>query len=153
MIKNELIIDDKKLDGLKSLGPIAVLMGGHASEREISLESGQAVFDCLMSMGFTVVIIDTASHAIASLQAIKPVFAFIALHGRGGEDGTIQAVLESLSIPYTGSAVLGSALAMDKVRTKNVWQGLSLPTPKYLRLTEHSDLLEVLEYLGWSSIC
>lgn len=148
MIKNELIIDDKKLDGLKSLGPIAVLMGGHASEREISLESGQAVYDSLLAMGFNVVKIDTASHAIASLQAIKPVFAFIALHGRGGEDGTIQAVLESLSIPYTGSAVLGSALAMDKVRTKNVWQGLSLPTPKYLRLTEHSDLLEVLEYLG-----
>ena len=149
MTKNELIIDDKKLERLKSLGSIAVLMGGHASEREISLESGQAVFDSLSSMGFNVVKIDTASHAIASLQAINPVFAFIALHGRGGEDGSMQAVLESLSIPYTGSAVLGSALTMDKVRAKNVWQGLSLPTPrKYLRLTEQSDLPEVLEYLG-----
>ena len=83
MIKNELIIDDKKLDGLQSLGPIAVLMGGHASEREISLESGQAVYDSLLAMGFNVVKIDTASHAIASLQAIKPVFAFIALNSPG----------------------------------------------------------------------
>ena len=148
MTKNELIIDDKKLDELKELGPIAVLMGGHASEREISLKSGQAVYDSLLSMGFNVVKIDTESRVIASLQAIKPVFAFIALHGRGGEDGIMQAVLESLLIPYTGSAVLGSALAMDKVRAKNVWKGLSLPTPKYLRLTEQSDLLEVLKYLG-----
>ena len=148
MVKNELIIDERKLDKLRSLGPIAVLMGGNASEREVSLESGQAVFDSLQSMDFDVVKIDTSSHAIESLQAIKPAFAFIALHGRGGEDGTIQAVLESLSIPYTGSTVLGSALAMDKVRAKNVWRGLSLPTPKYLSLTEDSDLVDVLEYLG-----
>tara|TARA_B100001093_G_scaffold512445_1_gene582306 strand:+ start:444 stop:1409 length:966 start_codon:yes stop_codon:yes gene_type:complete len=148
MKKNELIIDDTKLDALKSLGPIAVLMGGNASEREISLESGQAVFDSLLSMGFDAVKIDTESQAITSLQTIKPVLAFIALHGRGGEDGTMQAVLESLSIPYTGSAVLGSALAMDKVRAKNVWRGLSLPTPKYLSLTEDSDFVEVLEDLS-----
>ena len=115
MTKNELIIDDKKLDELKELGPIAVLMGGHASEREISLKSGQAVYDSLLSMGFNVVKIDTASRVIVSLQAIKPVFAFIALHGRGGEDGSMQAVLESLLIPYTGSAVLGSALALSLI--------------------------------------
>lgn len=142
-----LFIDDKKIDELKNAGTIAVLMGGNASEREISLESGQAVFKSLQSMGFEVVIIDTVNNAIESLQAVKPVFAFIALHGRGGEDGTIQAVLESLSIPFTGSAVLGSALAMDKVRAKNVWRGLSLPTPHYVSLHKGSNLSEVLKTL------
>lgn len=148
MINNDLLNDYKSLASLKGLGPIAVLMGGTASERKISLESGQAVFNSLESMGYETVIVDTATDTIECLQLIKPVFAFIALHGRGGEDGTVQAVLELLSIPFSGSAVLGSALAMDKVRTKNVWRGLSMPTPHYLCLSDTSDLTQVLAELS-----
>ena len=106
------------VDALKINGRVAVLMGGNAAEREVSLASGNAVIASLTSMGVDVVAIDTAGDVIADLQAAKPNFAFIALHGKGGEDGTMQALLEKMNIPYSGSRVLGSALAMDKVRSK-----------------------------------
>lgn len=129
-------------------GKVAVLMGGNASERDVSLESGNAVLSSLKKMGVDVVEIDTAVDVVAALQAVKPDFAFIALHGKGGEDGTMQGLLEKLAIPYSGSDVLGSALAMDKVRSKNVWRGLSLPTPAYQLLDSNSDFEAVLAELN-----
>ncbi len=136
------------VDALKINGRVAVLMGGNAAEREVSLASGNAVIASLTSMGVDVVAIDTAGDVIADLQAAKPNFAFIALHGKGGEDGTMQALLEKMNIPYSGSRVLGSALAMDKVRSKNIWRGLSLPTPAFACLDATSDFDAVLTTLG-----
>jgi len=136
------------VDALKINGRVAVLMGGNAAEREVSLASGNAVIASLTSMGVDVVAIDTAGDVIADLQAAKPNFAFIALHGKGGEDGTMQALLEKMNIPYSGSRVLGSALAMDKVRSKNIWRGLSLPTPAFACLDATSDFDAVLAMLG-----
>ena len=135
-------------DNLTINGRVAVLMGGNAAERDVSLASGKAVTASLEAMGVDVVAIDTAGNVIADLQAASPDFAFIALHGKGGEDGTMQALLEKMTIPYSGSGVLGSALAMDKVRSKNVWRGLSLPTPAFACLDATSDFDAVLENLG-----
>ena len=109
--------DMQAADALSNMqGRIAVLMGGNTSEREISLTSGAAVVDALKRLGADVIAIDTAADVVDTLQTVRPDFAFLALHGRGGEDGTVQALLEMLAIPYSGSGVLGSSLAMDKVR-------------------------------------
>ena len=140
--------ENNSVDNLTINGRVAVLMGGNAAERDVSLASGKAVTESLEAMGVDVVAIDTAGNAIADLQAASPDFAFIALHGKGGEDGTMQALLEKMTIPYSGSGVLGSALAMDKVRSKNVWRGLSLPTPAFACLDATSDFDAVLENLG-----
>ena len=140
--------ENNSVDALKINGRVAVLMGGNAAEREVSLASGNAVTASLASMDVDVIAIDTAGDVIADLQAAKPDFAFIALHGKGGEDGTMQALLEKMAIPYSGSGVLGSALAMDKVRSKNVWRGLSLPTPEFACLEATSDFDAVLTMLG-----
>ena len=115
----------------KLQGEIAVLMGGTASEREISLQSGAAVLQGLRELDLPAVGIDTADDVIGTLQRSSPALAFIAVHGAGGEDGKLQAVLEYLGVPYTGSGVLASALAMDKLRSKHIWRGLGLPTPAY----------------------
>jgi D-alanine-D-alanine ligase len=112
-------------------GKVAVLMGGTSAEREVSLQTGEAVFAALQRKGVEVELIDTKYDYITKLQEGNFARAFIALHGRGGEDGTIQGLLECLNIPYTGSNVLGSALAMDKVRSKRVWQSLGLATPPF----------------------
>ncbi len=130
-------------------GPIAVLMGGTGSEREVSLQSGAAAVASLRSMGVDVVSIDAVGDDVAAaLQKVNPGFAFIALHGKGGEDGVIQALLRDLSIPYSGSKVQASALCMDKVRSKNVWRGLSLPTPDFVRLNSDTNFTEILDQLG-----
>ena len=105
-----------------ALGKIAVLMGGTSAERAVSLKSGQAVYTALQQSGADVIAIDVQAHAIEQLTNVDFDVAFIALHGRGGEDGTIQGVLEWLNKPYTGSGVMASALAMDKWRTKLIWQ-------------------------------
>ena len=141
-------VKNNAVDMPKINGRVAVLMGGHAAEREVSLASGNAVIDCLKAMDVDVVGIDTANNVVEALQSANPDFAFIALHGKGGEDGTMQALLEKLSIAYSGSGVLGSALAMDKVRSKNVWRGLSLSTPAFACLSEASDFDAVLADLG-----
>jgi len=113
------------------LGKVAVLTGGNSIERDASLQTGQLVFDALQRKGIDAVLIDTRDDYIGALQAGNFDRAFIALHGRTGGDGTIQGLLECLNIPYTGSKVLGSALAMDKVRSKRIWQGLGLATPPF----------------------
>jgi D-alanine-D-alanine ligase len=115
----------------ESLGRVAVIMGGTSAERAVSLKSGQAVLDGLLRKGVDAFKLDY-SGSIDDLTKNMPFDrAFLALHGRGGEDGTIQGVLDTLGIPYSGSGVMGSAIAMDKARTKYLWQGMNLPTPKF----------------------
>ncbi|OPX56113.1 D-alanine-D-alanine ligase [Oceanospirillum multiglobuliferum] len=129
---------------------VAVLYGGTSAEREVSLKSGRAVIAALESVSIDVfgIDIDTKSNWLQQLQTASFDIAFLALHGRGGEDGTIQGLLDCLNIPYTGSGVLGSALAMDKLKTKQIWQTLGLPTPAYRVVESCTDLAEVWETLS-----
>ena len=114
---------------------IAVLMGGTSAEREVSLMSGAAVLAGLREMGIDAHGVDTRDVSALDLKAQGFAKAFIALHGRGGEDGTLQAVLEFLQLPYTGSGVMASAITMDKLRSKLLWQGRGLPSGKFVWLT------------------
>jgi len=134
--------------GAKNFGRVALLMGGTSAEREISLRSGQAVLAALRRQGIDVVPIDPKTGLLAQLSAERFDRVFIALHGRGGEDGTVQGLLEYLDLPYTGSGVLGSALAMDKLRTKQIWQALNLPTPAYVQVEHERDLNAALARIG-----
>lgn len=111
---------------------IAVLYGGTAAEREVSLKSGRAVLEALASLGVAAEGIDTAQLDIAALRRFDA--AFIAVHGRGGEDGSLQGLLESIGLPYTGSGVMASAIGMDKIRTKLLWHACGLPTPRFRAL-------------------
>jgi D-alanine-D-alanine ligase len=129
-------------------GKVAVLMGGHSSERQISLQSGEAVCAALLRKGIDAIAIDTAQDVVNKLTQTHFERAFVILHGRGGEDGTIQGLLEYLKIPYTGSGVLGSALAMDKCRTKQLWQGMGLPTPPFVHLHAQSDFAKISAQIG-----
>lgn len=129
-------------------GKIAVLMGGHSAERKISLKSGAAVLQALLRKGVDAHGIDVEESILERLSAGKFDRVFIALHGRGGEDGGLQGALEILHLPYTGSGVLGSALAMDKVRSKQLWQGIGLPTADFVVLNEKMDLAQVVTTLG-----
>lgn len=129
-----------------SFGKVAVLLGGRSAEREVSLKSGHAVLAALQSSGVDAQAFDPTERELAELKAFDRVF--IALHGRYGEDGTIQGALELMGIPYTGSGVLASALAMDKWRTKLVWQAAGVPTPRYAMLAEHTDFEQVVAELG-----
>lgn len=129
-------------------GKVAVLFGGLSSEREISLQTGAAVLAALRRQGVDVHPVDVDKDVVARLAAGGFARAFIALHGRGGEDGVIQGALESLNMPYTGSRVLGSALSMDKVRCKQLWQYHGLPTPDFKYIATEQDLEHVPEALG-----
>ncbi|HSD39270.1 MAG TPA: D-alanine--D-alanine ligase [Rhodocyclaceae bacterium] len=129
-------------------GKVAVLMGGNSAEREISLISGKAVLAALQSKGVDAHAFDPAEHSIWDLKTQGFARAFIALHGRFGEDGTLQGALEALGIPYTGSGVMASALAMDKWRTKLVWLAAGVPTPRFHMLTPESDFQSVMQDLG-----
>jgi D-alanine-D-alanine ligase len=132
----------------KDFGKVAVLMGGHSSEREISLLSGNAVLAALRRRGVDAHAFDPAERPLDDLKREGFVRAFIALHGRYGEDGIVQGALELLGIPYTGSGVLASALAMDKWRTKLIWQAVGIPTPRYALLTDASDSEALVRELG-----
>lgn len=129
-------------------GKVAVLMGGRSAEREISLMSGNGVLKALRSKGVDAHAFDPVERNLNMLLKEKYQRAFIALHGRFGEDGTVQGVLEWLGIPYTGSGVLASALCMDKLRTKRIWQSEGLPTPAYVLLEEKTDFPAVARKLG-----
>ncbi len=130
-------------------GRVAVLFGGTSAEREISLLTGQAVLDALLQRGVDAVAVDPAAGLQAQLSAGAVDRAWIALHGRGGEDGTIQGLLSVLGIPYTGSGVLGCALAMDKLRTKQLFAGCGLPTPDCVELRGPEDFAAVGTDLGY----
>jgi len=130
------------------LGKVAVLMGGLSGEREISLRSGTGVLDALQRKGVDVIAFDPASRPLQELVDEGVARVFIALHGRFGEDGTVQGALELLGIPYTGSGVLASSLAMDKIMTKRVWAQAGLPTPRFRLLDAASDPVSVVDDLG-----
>jgi D-alanine-D-alanine ligase len=119
---------------VKALGKVAVLMGGTSAERQISLMSGAGVLEALQSQGVDAHAFDPAERELVDLKREGYARCFIALHGRHGEDGTVQGALELLRIPYTGSGVMASAIAMDKVMTKRVWIAEGLPTPRYVWL-------------------
>jgi len=127
---------------------VAVLFGGKSAEREVSLKSGAAVLAALQRSGVDAHAFDPAVQNLQALRDEGYERAFIALHGRFGEDGTVQGALELLGIPYTGSGVLASALGMDKWRTKLVWQAAGLPIPAYELLTAASDFDAVVQRLG-----
>jgi D-alanine-D-alanine ligase len=129
-------------------GKVAVLLGGRSAEREVSLKSGNAVLAALRRRGVDAHPFDPADQGVEALKQQGFERVFIALHGRFGEDGTVQGALELMGIPYTGSGVLASALAMDKWRTKLVWQAMGLPIPDYALLDEGSDFAAVEATLG-----
>jgi D-alanine-D-alanine ligase len=141
-----------KVERAADFGKVAVLMGGTAAEREVSLRSGQAVFAALRNQGIDAVAIDVTASPIDALSQGQFDRVFNIIHGRGGEDGVLQAVLQVLGLPYTGSGVLASALSMDKLRTKLCWQGLGLPTPRWFVLRELADVDLCITALGFPVI-
>ncbi|MBS0544130.1 MAG: D-alanine--D-alanine ligase [Proteobacteria bacterium] len=133
---------------MKRFGKVAVLFGGDSAEREVSLMSGRAVLAALQGAGVDAHAFDPAERDLHILKEEGYDRVFIALHGRGGEDGTVQGALELMGIPYTGSGVMASALSMDKWRTKLVWLAAGLPTPRYAILDADSDWDAVARELG-----
>jgi D-alanine-D-alanine ligase len=136
----------------RALGRVAVLMGGSSAEREVSFMSGRGVLAALLSQGVDAFAFDPSERDLAELKREGVARVFVALHGRHGEDGTVQGALELLGIPYTGSGVLASAIALDKVMTKRVWVAEGLPTPRWVRLDpdrqRREDLRTVPDDLG-----
>lgn len=128
---------------------VAVLLGGNSAERAVSLNSGEAVYQALLKANINVVKIDTQNNLLQQLDQHQPDIAFIALHGPGGEDGTIQGLLEFHGLPYTGSGVKASAICMDKWRTKLIWQGLGLATPKFIQANDYEELVQFSEQVGF----
>lgn len=135
-----------------AFGRVAVLFGGKSAEREVSLKSGNAVLQALLSAGVDAFGIDVGDDLLQRLTGEKIDRAFIVLHGRGGEDGSMQGLLECAGVPYTGSGILASALAMDKLRTKQVWQSLGLPTPRHAVLASAEDCRAAAAALGFPLI-
>lgn len=133
---------------VKALGRVGVLFGGDSSEREVSIMSGTGVLEALKRRGVDAHAFDPGRQSIAELAAAKFDRVFIALHGRGGEDGTIQGVLELLKIPYTGSGVQASSVAIDKVMTKKIWSASELPTPDWEMGQADTDWKRVVAELG-----
>ena len=149
-------MSDQLTTTVAELGRVAVIFGGTSSEREVSLKSGQAVLQGLLRCGVDVFPLDLGGQeGVSPLQQLQGESfdrAFLILHGPGGEDGTLQGVLEYLGKPYTGSGVAASAIGMDKLRTKQLWLGAGLPTPEFARLDEGCDLDEVASRLGFPMI-
>lgn len=132
----------------QSLEKVVVVYGGTSAEREVSLKSGAAVLEALQRKGVNACGYDPLDNGLVGLEQLAPSLVFVALHGRGGEDGTLQGALELLDIPYTGSGVLASALGMDKQRTKQVWSAVGLPTPESIMLEATAEWSVVVEQLG-----
>ncbi|RPE79522.1 D-alanine--D-alanine ligase [Vulcaniibacterium tengchongense] len=133
-----------------AFGRVAVLMGGTSAEREVSLDSGRNVLEALRARGVDAFAVDGIPALIDAIRAGKVDRVFNILHGNkgGGEDGVLQGLCEALGVPYTGSGVLGSALSMDKIRTKQVWLSVGLPTPRYVRLAKGDDVHAAARSLG-----
>ncbi len=129
-------------------GKVAVLMGGLSAEREISLQSGNAVLTALQNKGVDAFAVDVGENIINELDKGNYQRAFIVLHGRGGEDGTMQGLLEIMRLPYTGSGVMASSIAMDKLKTKQIWQAMGLPTPGFFIVDSQQSCEQALETLG-----
>ena len=137
---------------LTHFGRVAVLYGGTSSEREISLLTGAAIIQALELLGVETVAIDIKENALDAIAKANVDRAFIALHGPGGEDGTLQGALEYLKIPYTGSGVMASALAMDKLRCKQLWKGIGLATTDFAALNQDTDWQATMNQLGGSVV-
>lgn len=129
-------------------GRVAVMYGGCSEEREISLQSGQAVLSALQASGVDAFGIDLAENMLEQIESAAMDRAFLALHGVGGEDGHIQALLDDLNIPYTGSGVAASSLAMDKLKSKQIWVGTGMSTAPFTELNEQTDWQTCIEALG-----
>ena len=138
----------KRVSDAKEFGRVAVLMGGTSSEREVSLNSGANVLEALLARSVDAKAVDGIPALVEVLQQKKFDRVFNILHGGDGENGVLQGLLEALGVPYTGSDVLGSALTLDKIRTKQVWLSLGLPTPRYLRLAKGEDVHLAARSLG-----
>jgi D-alanine-D-alanine ligase len=136
----------------EDFGCVGVLMGGNSAERAISLKSGAAVYEALIALGVNVQAIDVCDDILESIKTYPIDRVFNIMHGRGGEDGILQGVLNVLGLPYTGSGVLASALAMDKLRTKLCWRGANLPTPNWHVLENEIDLDACADALGFPMI-
>ncbi len=141
-----------RITNAKDFGRVAVLMGGAAAEREVSLRSGKAVLEALLSRGVDAVGLDVGGNPVEPLLESRYDRVFNIIHGRGGEDGVVQGALEAMGIPYTGSGVLASALAMDKLRTKLCWLGAGLPTPRWMLLEQPEDIDRCAKELGFPLI-
>ena len=138
----------RRIKDAAAFGQVAVLMGGASAEREISLMTGKAVLDALVSRGVNAAAFDPASHPLTELVTAGCERVWIALHGPGGEDGAVQGALEWLGLPYTGSGVLGSALGMDKLRTKRLAQAAGVGTPRWIELNGAADCERAVAELG-----
>jgi D-alanine-D-alanine ligase len=136
----------------KEFGRVAVLYGGRSAEREVSLDTGRAVLDALLARGVDAVGWDPAEHSLCDLATAGFDRVWIALHGPGGEDGAIQGALQWLGLPYTGSGVMASALAMDKVRSKRVFDAAGIPTPDYAIVRNRSHAVLAAEDFGYPLI-
>lgn len=132
----------------RALGKVAVLMGGASAEREVSLMSGRGVLQALRSRGVDAHAFDPAHNDLGELRRGGYARCFIALHGRHGEDGTVQGALELLGIPYTGSGVMASSISMDKIMTKRIWRAEGLPTPDWRLVASAEETMEALQALG-----
>jgi D-alanine-D-alanine ligase len=154
LLQTEVCIVGEKLNEktAQDFGTVAVLMGGNAAEREVSLRSGAAVHAALIARGVDAVAVDVKDNVIDTLAKLKVDRIFNIIHGRGGEDGVLQAILDVLNVPYTGSGVLASALAMDKLRTKLCWRGANLPTPNWFVLKNENDIDACINELGFPII-
>jgi D-alanine-D-alanine ligase len=138
-----------RFDDAARFGRVAVLLGGVSSEREVSLNSGQNVLDALLSRGVQAFAVDGIPALIEAIRAGKVDRVFNILHGGDGENGVLQGLLQSLGVPYTGPGVLGSALTMDKIRTKQVWEAAGLPTARFERIPAGGDLAAAARALGF----
>jgi D-alanine-D-alanine ligase len=142
------VLPPLRVDDPALFGRVAVLMGGDSSEREVSLDSGRNVLDALRGRGVDANAVDGVPNLIRELQDRQFDRVFNILHGGAGESGVLQGLLEAMAVPYTGSGVLGSALALDKIRSKQVWLTLGLSTPRYLRLAKGDDVHAAARELG-----
>ncbi len=141
-----------RLTNPADFGRVAVLFGGNSSERDVSLNSGRNVLAALCEQGISATGIDGVPALIESIRAGEVDRVFNIMHGAAGENGVVQGLLEALDVPYTGSGVLGSALTLDKVRTKQVWISLGLPTPRYERLAVGADVQAAASHIGFPLI-
>ena len=142
----------KRTNNPKDFGKVAVLMGGWSAERQVSLWSGEGVLAALKRLGIDAIGVDADRDALLTLPKLGVDRAFSVLHGTGGEDGTVQALLDLHGIPYPGSGVLASALAMDKLRTKRIWKAERLPTPDWRILDSVADAYAAAERFGYPFI-
>jgi D-alanine-D-alanine ligase len=141
-------VGHRRVSAARDFGRVAVLLGGDSAEREISLMTGKAVHEALLSRGVEAEAFDPAAHALGELVSAGFDRAWVALHGPGGEDGALQGALEWLGVPYTGSGVLGSAVGMDKLRTKQLLQAAGIGTPPWIELTGAADFGRAVAELG-----